>query len=249
MRTLFLVLFLSVLFSAPTNAAEKALRVAIDEGYPPFSYIDPQTNQRTGFDYDMARALCKTMKRECEIVLLPFDSIIPEMQAGNIDIGIAGMGKTPEREAAVLFTDKYFRSSSLFIEIPGTVTISREGLKGKRIGGQKSSIQFQYLEKTYGDIATLVPYVGFDEIIEAVLKKEVDTALIEGLPGYYRLMTDSGLKLDIVGDPVRLDDVAFIAVRKGLEAERDALSAAIKTLRSTGEYDRINQKYFSFNVY
>lgn len=249
MRTILLTLVFSLFFSGSALAAKKVLRVAIDEGYPPFSFIDPQTKERTGFDYDMALALCKAIQRECELVPLPFDSILPEMVAGNIDIGIAGMGKTPEREAIVLFTEKYFRSSSLFIEIPGTVTISREGLKGKRIGGQKSSLQLEYLEKTYGDIATLVPYVGFDEIIEAVLRKEVDTALIEGLPGYYRLMSDSGLKLDIAGEPVRLDDVAFIAVRKGLEAERDALSAAIKKLRSTGEYDRINQKYFNFNVY
>ena len=90
--------------------AEAPLRVAVDAPYPPFAYEDKDTGKLTGFDVDMAEALCRQIKRQCTVLVVPFDEIIPQIVAGKIDMGVAGMVKTPEREKSVIFTDKYFRS-------------------------------------------------------------------------------------------------------------------------------------------
>ena len=132
MKTLFAAVLLLVLGLSPAMAAAPVLRIAIDSPYPPFAYTDPETGKLTGFDYDIAVELCRIMNRECEIVVVPFDNIIPEIVAQKIDIGVAGMAKTAEREEKVLFSDKYFRSSSVFLGFPDTLVPSVEGLKGKK---------------------------------------------------------------------------------------------------------------------
>ena len=249
MRFLSLAVLLAVCFAFSAHAADPTLRIGIDAPYPPFAYTDPATGKLTGFDFDIAEALCRKLNRTCEIRVVPFDSIIPSIVEGKLDIGVAGMAKKPEREALVLFSDKYFRSSSIFLEIPGTNVVSREGLKGKKIAVQNKTTQEEYLRNTYGDIAEIVPLTSFEDIIQHTLDKKVDIAFIDGLPGYHFLKTEKGEGLDIVGEAVKLGNASCVVLSKSLVKERDAINKAILELRDSGEYDTINRKYFEFNIY
>ncbi len=249
MRSLCIALCFVVFSLSPAGAKEPVLRVGVDAPYPPFAYTDPETGKLTAFDYDIAQAVCRILERECDIQVVAFDDIIPNIVAEKLDIGVAGMARKPEREKQVLFSDKYFRSSSIFLEIPGTNTVSKEGLKGKRIGVQHKTTQEDFLRKTYGDVAEIVPFTSFEDIIEATIAKKIDIAFIDGLPGYHFLKTEKGQGLDMVGEPVKLGSGSCIVLHKSLEKERDAINKAILTLRESGEYDVINRKYFEFNVY
>ncbi len=249
MKTLFTTLLLLTVVFSNAFAGEPVLRVAIDSPYPPFAYTDPQTGKLTGFDYDIAVEICRIMNRECEIITVPFDNIIPEIVAQKIDIGVAGMAKTPEREQKVLFSDKYFRSSSVFVGFPGLLTPSVEGLKGKKIGVQHKTTQEAYLRKTFGEVAEIVTFSNFTEIISATLAKTIDIAFVDGLPGYAFLKTEKGDNLDIVGEPIMLGSGSCIVLHKSLEEERNAINEAIQTMRKSGRYDVLNRKYFEFNVY
>lgn len=249
MKTLFAALLLLIMGFSTAIAGEPVLRIAIDSPYPPFAYTDPETGKLTGFDYDIAVEICRIMNRECEITSVAFDNIIPGIVAQKIDIGVAGMAKTPEREEKVLFSDKYFRSSSVFVGFPGSLVPSVEGLKGKKIGVQHKTTQETYLRKTFGDVAEIVTFSNFDEIMGATLNKTIDVAFVDGLPGYAFLKTERGEHLDIVGDPIMLGSGSCIVLHKSLTEERDAINEAIQTMRKSGRYDVLNRKYFEFNVY
>lgn len=249
MKTLFAAMLLLVMGLSPAMAGEPVLRIAIDSPYPPFAYTDPETGKLTGFDYDIAVEICRIMNRECEISIVAFDNIIPEIVAKKIDIGVAGMAKTAEREEKVLFSDKYFRSSSVFMGFPGSITASVEGLKGKKIGVQHKTTQETYLRNTFGEVAEIVTFSNFDEIMAATLNKTIDVAFVDGLPGYAFLKTDKGENLDIVGEPIMLGSGSCIVLDKSLTKEREAINEAIQTMRKSGKYDVLNRKYFEFNVY
>ena len=249
MKTLFAAVLLLVLGLSTAMAAAPVLRIAVDSPYPPFAYTDPETGKLTGFDYDIAVELCRIMNRECEIVVVPFDNIIPEISAQKIDIGVAGMAKTAEREEKVLFSDKYFRSSSVFVGFPGSLEPTVEGLRGKKIGVQHKTTQETYLRKTFGDVAQIVTFSSFDEIMSATLNKTIDVAFVDGLPGYSFLKTDKGEHLDVVGEPIMLGSGSCVVLNKSLTKERDAINEAIQTMRKSGRYDVLNRKYFEFNVY
>ena len=246
-----LLLTAVLILSAPmARAQDKVYKFAVDTYYPPFSYTDEATGELGGFDVDIAKAVCGKLNLSCQVVAVPFDEIIPQVESGQLDVGCAGFAYTEERAKRVLYTNKYFRSSSLFLELPGTFEgISPETVKGKKVAVQASTNQEDYLRRTYGELIEVVPVKGFDDIVKGVNDMTYDLGFIDGLPGYHYLKSDEGLNLDIVGEPVHLDDGSCMVLRKGQEALRDRINQAIEELRLSGEYDAINIKYFDFNVY
>ncbi|MGE4571592.1 MAG: transporter substrate-binding domain-containing protein [Candidatus Izemoplasmatales bacterium] len=84
------------------------LRVGMDLRYPPFETTTIGTNKPEGISVDIAYALGDYLGRTVEIVNTNFASIIPAINAGNIDIAIASMSITPEREESVDFSEPYF---------------------------------------------------------------------------------------------------------------------------------------------
>ena len=59
---------------------------------------------------DLARAIGKQLGRKVEIQNMGFDALIPALNSGNIDMAIAGMSITPDRQKAVTFSDPYYTS-------------------------------------------------------------------------------------------------------------------------------------------
>ncbi|MCK5732412.1 MAG: transporter substrate-binding domain-containing protein [Tenericutes bacterium] len=111
---LFLVLTLLTITACDTTTTgttvlttEAPLRVGMDLRYPPFETFDLQNNP-DGISVDVALAFGVFIGREVEIVNTNFSSIIPSLNSGIIDIAIASMSITEEREIAVDFTNPYF---------------------------------------------------------------------------------------------------------------------------------------------
>ena len=250
MRALLLALFF-VFTSASAFAAQKPIRIAIDVPYPPFAYYD-DNKQLTGFDVDIARALCAEIKQECEIVIMPFDNVIPSIVNGTVDMAVVGMGDLPERKKLVDFSDRYYRSHSIFVERPGTVKgITPADLKGKRIGTQAGTIQETYLKQEYKD-SVIITKDLHEQVYEDLKKGVVDVVLTDGLPAYAYLKSKEGSGLETIGGPVTagiLTGASFITVSKQQPELRKKLNEAIQTIRRNGEYGKINRKYFDFNVF
>lgn len=82
--------------------------------FAPFESIDAQNNI-VGFDVDMMLAICDRLNMELEIVNMEFDSIITAVQNGNVDVGVAAITITPERQELVDFTQSYTRTNQVII--------------------------------------------------------------------------------------------------------------------------------------
>lgn len=108
MKKIFIlvVLFTSV-FTLAACEAEGPLRVAMDLRYPPFETVDTM-NDPEGISVDIAMAFGEYLGREVEIVNTAFGSIIPALESGEVDIAIASMSYTEERDEKVDFSDFYF---------------------------------------------------------------------------------------------------------------------------------------------
>ncbi|MDR2339576.1 MAG: transporter substrate-binding domain-containing protein [Deltaproteobacteria bacterium] len=230
---------------------EKVYKVGVDIGYPPFSSVDQRTGEVVGFDADIARAICKHIGIQCEVFAVMFDDIIPMVERGDLDIGTAGFGYTEERAKVILYTDKYYRSNSIFIQRDQDIMeITPETISGMTVAVQRGTMQEQYLRMTYRDIVKILLCNTFDDVMEAVKAKRADLGLADGIATYTYLRSPSGRPLDIAGDPVPMidDDCLMVLNRDSVEL-RDAINSAIKELRQTGEYDLINLKYFDYNIY
>lgn len=232
----------------------KTVRFGIEGAYPPFSWTDEQ-GQLQGFDVDMANALCEQMQVKCELIAQDWDGIIPALLARKYDAIIAAMSITEERQRTVDFTDRYALVPNKFVAKKGTaLELSKEGLKGKKVGVQIATTHDKYLTENFGKEVSLVRYGTADEAYLDLKAGRVDyvfldaTAIEEGL-----LNKDGGEQYEFVG-PSITDEKWFgegfgIAVRKQDKDLKEKLNSAIIELRKNGQYEAVNNKYFEYDVY
>ena len=94
---------------APASAKE--LVVAHDTNFMPFEFKGPD-GKFTGFDIELWETIAKKLGLSYKFQPMDFNGIIPGLQTGNVDVGIAGMTITPERAKVVQFSDGYYTSGS-----------------------------------------------------------------------------------------------------------------------------------------
>ncbi len=108
--------------SAASAEDGKVLRVAMECGYAPYNWTQPDDSNGAvpiadspdyayGYDVMMAKHICEELGYELEIVKLDWDSLVPAVQSGNVDCVIAGQSITSERLEMVDFSEPYYYAS------------------------------------------------------------------------------------------------------------------------------------------
>ncbi|WP_156948410.1 ABC transporter substrate-binding protein [Marinobacterium jannaschii] len=236
------------MFAAQGALAGDKIRIATEGAYAPFNMVDA-SGQLTGFDVDIANALCKEMKADCSIVAQDWDGIIPGLRARKYDAIIASMSITKERLRVVDFTERYYSNVLAFVAPEGkTFETSKEALKGKTIGAQRATIAGQYLEDNLADVVTVKLYDTQDNAYLDLSSGRLDGLLSDKFPAYDWLQTDAAKGFEFKGADIDINDEIGIAVRKG-DKLKAKLNAALDAIRANGEYDKINAKYFPFSIY
>ena len=273
MKKMIALLMLTMLVVTVNQAyAQKKLRIGVEGAYPPFSQVNTQ-GQLEGFDIDIANALCATMQAECTLVQQDWDGIIPALLARKYDAIIASMSITEERKKKVDFSKKYYNTPAKLIVAKGMdIKILTEGdesgtisdamqakfnldaLQGKTIGVQRATTHDSFLSDNFGDNVTIKRYGTQDEVYLDLKAGRIDMALqdsVAALDGF--LSTDDGKDFTFVGpafaDPKWFGEGAGIAVRKGEGELLEALNNAIEEIRANGTYQKIQEKYFDFDIY
>jgi arginine/ornithine transport system substrate-binding protein len=230
------------------------IRIGVDATYKPFTYKTPD-GKLTGFDVDIANALCDEMKAKCTFVESSWEGIIPGLRANKFDAICSSMSITDDRKKAVDFTDKYYNTPNIIIAKVGSIDGSTASLKGKRVGVLKASIQESYAKGVLAPAGATV--VSYDSTQQSYLDLKsgrldaVTTDKYEGRGGF--LDTPEGKGFAAVGpeltDPKWFGTGVGIAIRKSDTDLRDRFNVALKTIRANGTYDKLAKKYFDFDVY
>ena len=100
---------------------------------------------------DIMRAVSDELGMELKIEDMAFDSIIPAISTGKVDIGAAGFTVTEERKKNVNFTDTYTTSKQVIIVKDDTVTSEKAGLSEKFYDNFVKDSRYVYLLKGLGN--------------------------------------------------------------------------------------------------
>jgi len=243
--------------AAAPAAAEPAsqwpeLRVAVDATYKPFTY-KTESGELAGFDVDVARALCDELRSECVFVEQAWDGMIPGLQAKKYDVIISSMSITDERKQVVDFTGKYYSTPSCVV-VKSALNLGADAanFEGKKLGVLKASTQEKY---AIGELqpagATIVPYDAQDQVYLDIKSGRLDGTVadvVEVNGGF--LSTPDGKEYACSGGriPVEFDAKYFgigmgVALRKEDPLLRDALDAAINTIRDNGKWKELADKH------
>ncbi|NKN36619.1 ABC transporter substrate-binding protein [Agrobacterium sp. a22-2] len=241
------------LMAGSAMAEGEKLIIGTEGAYPPFNNLESD-GTLTGFDIDIAKALCDEMKVTCEFVTNDWDGIIPALQAKKFDAIIASMSITPERAEKVDFTHKYYNTPPA-IAVPKDSALTEatpEALAGKTLGAQASTTHSNYAEKHMAK-SELKLYPTADEYKLDIANGRIDGVVDDVVVLSEWVKSEAGACCKILATlpiDVEINGVgAGIAIRKGETELAGKFNAAIDAIRANGKYKEINDKYFDFDVY
>ncbi|MFC7363543.1 MULTISPECIES: transporter substrate-binding domain-containing protein [Bhargavaea] len=252
-----LVLFLAACGTSDDGASEEegssgdgggdgqTYTVGIDTTYPPFEFEDSSGNYK-GIDVDLIKAIAKNQGFEVKLEPMDFGGIIPALQAGQLDVAIAGMSITDERKEIVDFSEPYFEAGlTLVAQKDNNEIEALEDLEGKTVVVKSGTTGAQFAQDNqdeYGYEITVLE--DSPSMFQEVSNGNADV-LIEDYPVIAYAIAESNLDLQIVGDRLNGDNYG-IAVLKGENADLlDKINAGLQELKDSGEYDEILNTYIS----
>jgi polar amino acid transport system substrate-binding protein/arginine/ornithine transport system substrate-binding protein len=227
------------------------VRVGVEGNYPPFSRLGPD-GKLSGFDIDRALAVCERIKAECTLVQQEWDGMIPALAARKFDMIVASMTITDERRKAVDFSDPYYDVPSRFVARAGAFRDHTPAdFKGKKIIVLRNSPRAKYLAERYKDSEVLQVNKETDIYLELVAGRGDVGFGSSVVSSEAFLKKPEGRGFAQVGATVRLDGGAAgvgIAFRKGEDALREKVNAALRAIRADGTYKRMADRYFDFDI-
>ncbi|WP_148682433.1 ABC transporter substrate-binding protein [Pyrobaculum neutrophilum] len=158
------------------------LVVGTSADWPPYEYVEG--GRIVGIDIDIARRIADSLGVQLEIRDMKFSALIEAVKRGDVDMVIADMAVTPERERQVLFSIPYQVDTSVVIVRRGEAVSGVEALRGKSIGVQVGTVQEDWAVKTLGNYSKIVRYDKvYPYMVEALRKGDVDAIVVGGVVG------------------------------------------------------------------
>src|SRR5690554_3277002 len=235
------------MLTSGAHADERNLRIAFDVPYEPFEYKD-ENGDLTGFEVDLARAMCEEVKANCELVVQAWDGMIPGLLARKFDAIMSSMSITPERAERVLFSEPYYITPGGWFarnDFDTDVT-DKAAMKGKTVGVQRGTTMDTFVTEELGNVVTVKRYTTADDMVLDLEGQRLDVVFLDYPVGEQTLMNRDGFKE--VGEPVKLGDGVGVAMRKRDKEMAEEINAALETLKNDGTYDAIMKKYFAYDV-
>ncbi|MBX2869496.1 MAG: transporter substrate-binding domain-containing protein [Acidiferrobacterales bacterium] len=228
------------MLAAPSYA--DTVRIGTEGAYAPWNYVD-DSGKLAGYEIDLGNAICAAAQIKCEFVANEWDSIIPNLVAGNYDAIMAGMSITDERKQTIDFSEEYYPPSPSLYAASAGVTYDFDNLKGLKIGVQGATIQADYVKANLGTDNDILNYETADQSVADLAAGNIDLLLADG-DFLKPVVEGSGGSLAFVGPEVRIGGGVGIGMRKTDADLQAAMAKALEMVKADGTVDKLIKEYF-----
>ncbi|AXO14205.1 amino acid ABC transporter substrate-binding protein [Thalassospira tepidiphila] len=149
------------------------LKVAVPQDFPPFGSVGTDM-QPKGYDIDMAALIAEELGVKLELVPVTSSNRIPYLNTGKVDLVISSLGKNPDREKVIDFSDPY---APFYNGVFGPADFSVEkaaDLAGMSVGVTRGAIEDLELTKIAPSDVDIKRYEDNNGTISAFLSGQVD---------------------------------------------------------------------------
>ena len=216
----------------------KVLTMGTNAAFPPYEFVD-ENNKVAGIDAEIAAAVAEKLGMELEIKDMAFDSLITAVSSGSIDVVLAGMTVTPEREESVNFSDSYATGIQVVIVKEDSPIATIDDLADKKIGVQTGTTGDIYCAGDYGEDA-VARYDNGALAVAALQNGQVDCVVIDNEPAKAFVAANEGLK---ILDTEYITENYAAAIAKENTELLEKFNAALAELKAEGKLDEIIAKY------
>lgn len=226
-------------------ATEKFV-VGTDAAWAPFEWVSAK-GEILGFDVDVMRMIAILEGYEIEIQDIAFDSIIPAVIAGKLDIGASGFTITAERAQVVDFSSPYWSSDqTVLVRADSGLNVVTALMPGRKVGAQRGTTGAFWVEDNLiakGVAVELVLYETYPEAIMDLIAGRLDAVIQDEAPSQQAARQYPG-QLLIAGVIKTYEEFGFLVAKGDPKGILPRIERGMKKLKETGAWDNLVAAYF-----
>jgi polar amino acid transport system substrate-binding protein len=239
----------TIALSGCTQETTNKIIVGTSADFPPFEYTT--TNQTIiGFDIDLIKKILTDQGYTVEVQDIGFDSLIPALQTGKIDVIAAAMTITEERMQQVDFSNPYYDANqAVLVKIGSDVNISSINDMGKYIiGAQTGTTGWAWVNDTLVATGNLsqADFRSYDLYTDAVADLIIGPsrvgAIVIDSPVAKAFANKGNVKIVL---NITTNESYGFAVEKGNTALVNQINTGLTAVMASAYWEQLIEKYFT----
>lgn len=248
---LMAIFALSLAYGCAKDADKDARTLALgfDAEFPPYGYMG-EDGEYTGFDIDMAKALCERLGWELKLVPISWDSKDWELESGTIDCIWSGF-TINDREDLYTWTDAYMDNSQVFIVKAGGGITSQADLAGKIVAVQNESSAQSAIEEEE-NAALLASFATLEKVSDYnTAFMELESGAVDAIAmdiGVARFQMEGREDQFVILEDELVAEQYGIGFLLGNTELRDEVQAELMKMVEDGTFAEISDDWFGYDV-
>ena len=221
----------------------RLVTVAVENAYIPFNFIDDDTGEPDGWDYDALAEICVRLNCVPEYIEQSWEGMIVAVSNGEYDLAAGGITVTDERKEIVAFSDGYIDvAQRMMVQLDEDRFASvADFVAGEyRIGVQVATTNYKAAEDLVGEGDRLVGYETFGFAVQALIAGDVDAVVMDDVAGQGYVGVNADV-LRLLPEALTSEELAFIYP---LDSDLiEPFNAALSSMKADGALEAINRKW------
>ncbi|MDJ0768869.1 MAG: transporter substrate-binding domain-containing protein [Ilumatobacter sp.] len=226
----------------------RTVTVAVENAYLPFNYLDPETGEPTGWDYETIDEICNRLNCVPDYQTFSWEPMIQAVADGQFDMAADGITITEERAQIVDFSDGYIAiEQRLLVGLDSPFTSIQDVIDdGCSVASQVGTTNLQTAIDTFGE-DRVVALEEFGFVVQSVIAGDNCAAVIDETAGQGYVGANAD-EVQLIGDSLSSDQLGFIFT-PGSELTA-AFNHALDGMKADGTLEEISSRYFgdSFTI-
>lgn len=230
------------------------IRFLTEGEFPPFNYYDDE-GVLTGFNVDLARAICLEAGAACDIKVRPWEDLLTGLKRGDADAVIAAHRVTASSLAEVDFSDRYFHTPGRFAARKGEATgaVTPEALDGVTVGVAKGTAHEAFVKAFYRD-SRITLFENPELAREALQQGKVQLVFDDAISLAFWLNGSLSRQCcefrgEAFLEPRYFGDGLAVAVPRNDPQIKALINGALKRVRRSGRFLELVERYFPVRIY
>jgi polar amino acid transport system substrate-binding protein len=240
--------------AAPAEPRRFVIRFLTEGEFPPFNYYDDE-GVLSGFNVDLARAICLEVGAACDIKVRPWEELLIALRRGDADAVIAAHMVTAGTLAEVDFSDRYFYTPGRFASRTGSGfgEINPEALDGVSVGVAKGTAHEAFVKAFFRD-SRIILFENPELAREALQQGKVDLVFDDAISLAFWLNGSLSrqcceFKGGAFLEPKYFGDGLAVALPRNDPQIKVLINDALKKIRQSGRFQELVERYFPVRIY
>jgi polar amino acid transport system substrate-binding protein len=221
----------------------REITIAVENAYLPFNYIDGETGEPAGWDYEAIDEICARLNCVPKYETFSWEPMIQAVSDGQFDVAADGITITSERAEVVDFSDGYINiDQRILVPIDSDIKSADDLVAADcKVASQTGTTNYDTAVELLGE-DRVSPMEEFGFVIQAVIAGDACATIMDETAGQ-GYVGENADKIKLVGDSLSSDSLGFI-FPKGSDLV-GPFNAAISAMKADGSLEALSKKYFT----